>query len=167
MLSEQISTEVTHCSSALLCTGFIQQWPRAWTGAFAADWKGIGDESVSLLVWVCGSQAQKGGLLVRSWGWAGASAEGVQKSGSLVHKCGARDWETVWGICLQWIWSILLTPTDSHGWWPKRKLSELTLRDRVSRSGVQEGLKVEPLLLCSQKELSWFQHMIRMPSGGV
>lgn len=35
-------------------------------------------------------------------------------------------------------------------------MSELTLRDRVSRSDIQEGLKVEPSLLCSQKELRAF-----------
>ncbi|KAF7644066.1 hypothetical protein LDENG_00228770, partial [Lucifuga dentata] len=47
-----------------------------------------------------------------------------------------------------------------------RRVSGLTLRDRVRSSDIQEGLRVEPLLLhIERSQLRWFGHLIRMPPG--
>ncbi|KAF7652090.1 hypothetical protein LDENG_00101950 [Lucifuga dentata] len=47
-----------------------------------------------------------------------------------------------------------------------RRVSGLTLRNRVRSSEIWEGLRVEPLLLCIERsQLKWFGHLIRMPPG--
>ncbi|KAF7646840.1 hypothetical protein LDENG_00181720, partial [Lucifuga dentata] len=46
------------------------------------------------------------------------------------------------------------------------RVSGLTLRDRVRSSDIQEGLRVEPLLLhIKRRQLRWFRHLVRMDSG--
>ena len=45
-----------------------------------------------------------------------------------------------------------------------RRVSELSLRDRVRSSVIREGLRVEPLLLRVEiSQLRWLGHLIRMP----
>ncbi|KAF7641622.1 hypothetical protein LDENG_00275920 [Lucifuga dentata] len=47
-----------------------------------------------------------------------------------------------------------------------RRVSGLTLRDRVRSSDIQEGLGVELLLLrIERSQLRWFGHLIRMTPG--
>ncbi|KAF7652554.1 hypothetical protein LDENG_00095270 [Lucifuga dentata] len=47
-----------------------------------------------------------------------------------------------------------------------RRVSGLTLRDRVRSSDIREGLGVELLLLrIERSQLRWFGHLIRMPPG--
>ncbi|KAF7642406.1 hypothetical protein LDENG_00258420 [Lucifuga dentata] len=46
------------------------------------------------------------------------------------------------------------------------RVSGLTLRDRVRSSDIQEGLRVELLLLhIERSQLRWFGHLIRIPPG--
>lgn len=38
------------------------------------------------------------------------------------------------------------------------------LRDRVRCLGIQEELKLEPLVLCVERsQLRWFRHLVKMP----
>jgi len=47
-----------------------------------------------------------------------------------------------------------------------RRVSGLSLRDRVRSSVIREGLRVEPLLLRVERgQLRWLGHLIRMPPG--
>ena len=45
-------------------------------------------------------------------------------------------------------------------------MAGLSLRDRVRSSAIQEELGVKPLLLRSERsQLTWFGHLVRMPTG--
>ena len=45
-----------------------------------------------------------------------------------------------------------------------RRVSGISLRDRVRSSVICEGLGVEPLLLCVERsQLRWFGHLVRIP----
>ena len=47
-----------------------------------------------------------------------------------------------------------------------RRVAGVSLKDRVRSSAIQEGLGVEPLLLCVERsQLRWFGHLMRMPPG--
>ena len=47
-----------------------------------------------------------------------------------------------------------------------RRVSGLSLRDRVRSSVIREGLGVEPLLLLIEKsQMRWLGHLVRMPPG--
>ena len=47
-----------------------------------------------------------------------------------------------------------------------RRVSGLSLRDRVRSSVIQEGLGVEPLLLrIERSQMRWLGHLVRMPPG--
>ena len=47
-----------------------------------------------------------------------------------------------------------------------RRVSGLSLRDRVRSSVIQEGLGVEPLLLrIKRSQMRWLGHLVRMPPG--
>ena len=47
-----------------------------------------------------------------------------------------------------------------------RRVSGLSLRDRVRSSDIRERLKVEPLLLrIERSQMRWFGHLVRMPPG--
>ena len=47
-----------------------------------------------------------------------------------------------------------------------RRVSGLSLRDRVRSSVIQEGLGVEPLLLrIERSQMRWLGHLVRMPLG--
>ena len=46
------------------------------------------------------------------------------------------------------------------------RVAGVSLRDRVKSSAIREGLGVEPLLLCMERnQLRWFGHLMRMPPG--
>ncbi|KAL3048111.1 hypothetical protein OYC64_006814 [Pagothenia borchgrevinki] len=47
-----------------------------------------------------------------------------------------------------------------------RRVSGVSLRDKVRSSVIREGLGVEPLLLrVERSQLRWFGHLVRMPPG--
>jgi len=47
-----------------------------------------------------------------------------------------------------------------------RRLSGLSLKDRVKSSVIREGLGVEPLLLrIERSQMRWLRHLVRMPPG--
>ena len=49
-----------------------------------------------------------------------------------------------------------------------RRVTGLSLRDRVRSSVIREELGVETLLLCVERsQLRWFGHMVRMPPGRI
>ena len=49
-----------------------------------------------------------------------------------------------------------------------RRVAGVSLRDRVRISAIQEGLGVEPLILCVERsQLRWFGHLVRMPPGRI
>ena len=47
-----------------------------------------------------------------------------------------------------------------------RRVSGLSLRDRVRSSVIREGLGVEPLLLrIERSQMRWLEHLVKMPPG--
>jgi len=47
-----------------------------------------------------------------------------------------------------------------------RRVSGLSLRDRVTSLVIREGLGVEPLLLCIERsQMRWLRHLVGMPPG--
>ena len=49
-----------------------------------------------------------------------------------------------------------------------RRVAGVSLGDRVRSSAIREGLGVEPLLLCVERnQLRWFGHLGRMPPGRI
>ena len=47
-----------------------------------------------------------------------------------------------------------------------RTVAGVSLRDRVRSSAIREELGLEPLLLCLEiRQLRWFGHLVRMPTG--